>query len=51
MDEMLIGVVPVMLARGKPLFTGRLTSSQLSLSNVERVGQVAYLTYHVLPAD
>ncbi|MEQ4208327.1 hypothetical protein [Actinopolymorpha sp. B9G3] len=51
LDEMFIGVVPVMLVSGKPLFTGHLTSSRLSLSNVEQIGQVAYLTYHVLPAD
>jgi dihydrofolate reductase len=47
LDELFIGVVPVMLADGKPLFAGRLTSSRLTLSNVEQVGQVAYLTYHV----
>ena len=50
LDEMFIAVVPVMLARGKPVFTGCLTSSRLSLSSVEQVGQVAYLTYDVLPA-
>jgi len=48
LDEMFICVVPVMLASGKPVFTGRLTSAQLSLSKVEHVGQVAYLTYRVL---
>jgi dihydrofolate reductase len=48
LDEMFICVVPVMLAKGKPVFTGSLTSAQLSLANVERVGQVAYLTYRVL---
>lgn len=51
LDEIVIGIVPVMLATGKPLFTGRLTSSRLSLSNVDRAGQVVYLTYQVLPAD
>src|SRR5262245_1082648 len=47
LDEMLICVVPVMLGRGKPVFTGRLTSAQLTLSRVEQVGQAAYLTYRV----
>ncbi|MGH3158250.1 MAG: dihydrofolate reductase family protein [Streptosporangiaceae bacterium] len=51
LDQVFLGVVPVMLAGGKPLFTGRLSSGQLRLSNVEQVGQVAYLTYDVLPAD
>jgi dihydrofolate reductase len=48
LDEMFICVVPVMLASGKPVFTGSLTSAQLSLSKAEQVGQVAYLTYRVL---
>jgi len=39
-----------MLAVGKPLFTGRLTSRQLKLSKLEQVGQLAYLTYEVLSA-
>jgi len=47
LDEMFIAVVPVMLGSGKPVFTGRLTSAQLSLSKVEQVGQLAYLTYQV----
>ncbi|MBE1603832.1 dihydrofolate reductase family protein [Actinopolymorpha pittospori] len=47
LDEMFIGVVPVMLAKGKPLFTGHLPSSRLTLSKVEQVGQVAYLTYRL----
>jgi dihydrofolate reductase len=50
LDEMFIAVVPVMLAVGKPLFTGRLTSAQLKLSKIEQVGQLAYLTYQVLTA-
>jgi len=48
LDQMFIGVVPVMLGGGKPVFTSRLTSAQLKLSTVEQVGQVAYLTYQVL---
>jgi dihydrofolate reductase len=47
MNELVVGVVPVLLGAGKPLFTGRLTSSQLTLTNVDREGQVVYLTYQV----
>ena len=50
LDQMFIGVVPMILARGKPVFTGSLTSAQLKLSKVEQVGQLAYLTYQVLAA-
>ena len=49
LDQVFLGVVPVMLADGKPLFNGRLSSGQLRLSNVEQRGQVVYLTYDVLP--
>jgi dihydrofolate reductase len=48
LDQMFIAVVPVMLASGKPIFAGRLTSERLKLSKVEHVGQLAYLTYQVL---
>lgn len=51
LDEIFIAVVPVTLAAGKKLFTGRLTSAQLTLSKVEQAGQLAYLTYHVHSAD
>jgi dihydrofolate reductase len=47
LDEMFIAIAPVMLAAGKALFTGRLTSAQLTLSKVEQSGQLAYLTYQV----
>ncbi len=50
LDDIVLGVVPVLLGHGKPLFTGRLTSSRLSLVNVERVGQIVYLTYGIRPA-
>ena len=49
LDTMIIGVAPVLLGTGKPVFTGRLTSSRLALANVERAGQFAYLTYEVRP--
>src|SRR5262249_39484283 len=32
LDQMIIAVVPVMLASGKPIFAGRLTSERLKLS-------------------
>ena len=50
LDQMFIAVVPVMLASGKAVFTGSLSSAQLKLSKVEQVGQVAYLTYQVTAA-
>ena len=51
LDQVFLGVVPVMLADGKPVFAGGLTASRLTLSNVEQLGQVAYLTYEVLPGS
>lgn len=47
LDEMYIAVAPVMLTAGKALFTGRLDAGNLTLSKVEHVGQMAYLTYQV----
>ncbi|WP_405057452.1 dihydrofolate reductase family protein [Kribbella sp. NBC_01505] len=45
LDRMVVGVVPAVLTAGKALFPSVLTSADLRLENVERVGQVAYLTY------
>lgn len=50
LDRIVVAVVPVLLGGGKPLYAGRLDSSQLVLSNVERVGQVANLTYDLRTA-
>jgi dihydrofolate reductase len=50
LDRIVVAVVPVLLGGGKPLYAGRLDSSRLVLSNVERVGQVANLTYDVRTA-
>lgn len=47
LDELVVAVAPVLLGRGKPLFTGRLTSERLSLTAVEQVGQLVHLTYQV----
>jgi dihydrofolate reductase len=48
LDRIVVGVVPAILKAGKPLFPLLLTSAQLRLEQVERVGQVAYLTYACL---
>jgi len=45
LDRIVVGVVPVVLTRGKPLLTGPLTSDRLQLTGVEKRGQVAYLSY------
>jgi len=44
LDRVVIGITPVLLASGKPLFTG---SVKLTLVDVERKGQLVYLTYAV----
>ncbi|TCO51073.1 RibD domain-containing protein [Kribbella antiqua] len=44
LDRITIGIAPVLLSTGKPLYTGRLTASQLTLANVKRLGQLVYLT-------
>ncbi|MDX2968065.1 dihydrofolate reductase family protein [Kribbella solani] len=45
LDRVVIGITPVLLAAGKPLFPG---SARLRLTGVERQGQVAFLSYDVL---
>jgi dihydrofolate reductase len=47
LDEIILGVAPVTLGAGAPLLPRRLTSSQLTLSTVERADQFVYLTYTV----
>jgi dihydrofolate reductase len=47
LDEMILGVAPVTLGGGAPVLPRRLPSSRLTLAGVERVGQLAYLTYAV----
>jgi dihydrofolate reductase len=47
LDELILGVAPATLGAGAPLLPRRLTASRLSLSEVERRGQFAYLTYAV----
>src|SRR5471030_2961739 len=47
LDEILLGVAPVMLGGGAPLLPRRLSSSELTLSNVEHDARFVYLTYAV----
>jgi dihydrofolate reductase len=47
LDEIILGVAPVMLGAGAPLFPRRLLSSQLTLRSAERLGEFAQLTYEV----
>ena len=49
LDELILGVAPVTLGSGAPLLPRRLTSSRLSLSAVERLGQFVHITYAVAP--
>ena len=45
LDEIILGVAPVMLGAGAPLLPRRLPSSRLYLKSVAQVGQFVYLTY------
>lgn len=47
LDDLILGVAPVMLGSGAPLLPRRLTSTTLSLAHLERIGGFAYLTYHL----
>lgn len=47
LDELLLTVAPVTLGRGAPLLPRRLSSEQLELTDVSRVGQFARLAYRV----
>jgi dihydrofolate reductase len=47
LDEIILGVAPVTLGAGAPLFPRRLTSQQVALTGVAQMGQFAYLTYAV----
>jgi dihydrofolate reductase len=49
LDEIQLGVAPVMLGGGAPLLPRRLAGSELSLSGVERDAHFVYLTYAVGP--
>jgi len=47
LDELILGVAPVTLGGGAPVLPRRLTSARLTLTDVTRRGQFAYLTYAV----
>jgi dihydrofolate reductase len=47
LDEILLGVAPDMLGGGAPLLPRRLSSSELTLSDVEHDAHFVYLTYAV----
>jgi dihydrofolate reductase len=49
LDEIILGVAPVTLGAGAPLLPRMMTSSRLSLTQMEQRGQFAYLTYAVGP--
>ena len=50
LDELILGVAPVTLGAGAPLLPRRLTSSRLTLADLRRHGQFAYLTYTIDPS-
>lgn len=49
LDELVLGVAPVILTGGAPLLPRRLESDRLTLTSVEQFGQFAYLTYGLGP--
>jgi dihydrofolate reductase len=49
LDEIILGVAPVMLGAGAPLLPRQLPSSRLSLVDVDRDGEFVYLTYKLTP--
>ncbi len=49
LDEIILGVAPVTLGAGAPLLPRRLTTGRLELTDLERFGQFANLTYRVGP--
>jgi dihydrofolate reductase len=50
LDEIQLGVAPVLLGAGAPLLPRRLLSAGLALAGVEHDDYFAYLTYRVTPA-
>lgn len=50
-DELVLGVAPVLLCTGRPLLPRHVRSANLRLSTVAQVGQFAYLTYQVISPD
>lgn len=51
LDEMVFSVAPVSLGQGAPLLSKRLESDQVTLTQVQQVGQFARLTYRLSYPD
>jgi dihydrofolate reductase len=47
LDEILLGIAPVMLGGGAPLLPRRLLAPAMTLAAVEHDGQFVFLTYHL----
>jgi dihydrofolate reductase len=47
LDEIILGIAPVLLGRGAPLLPRHLSAQQLALTGVAQIGRFAYLTYAV----
>jgi dihydrofolate reductase len=47
LDEIILGIAPVLLGRGAPLLPRHLSSQELILTGTAQVGRFAYLTYAV----
>ncbi|MGX6601594.1 dihydrofolate reductase family protein [Micromonosporaceae bacterium Da 78-11] len=47
LDEIILGIAPVLLGAGAPLLPRHLSSQELALTGVAQVGHFAYLTYAV----
>jgi dihydrofolate reductase len=50
LDEILLGVAPVMLGGGTPLLPRRLLASELTLASVEHDSRFVFLTYTLAAA-
>jgi len=47
LDEIILGIAPVLLGAGAPLLPRHLSSQELALTGIAHVGRFAYLTYAV----
>jgi dihydrofolate reductase len=47
LDEIILGMAPVLLGAGAPLLPRRLSAQEMMLTGVAQVGRFAYLTYAV----
>jgi dihydrofolate reductase len=50
LDELILGIAPVTLGAGAPLFPRRITSSRLTLEKAEKRGQFITATYSLRAA-